>query len=221
LVSRAAGVVGLVLISLSVLLGLALAARVVRRPGLKRAVARLHEHVALTALGAIAVHGLSLLGDHWLNPGLRGIAVPFALGYRPRFTGMGIIAGYFAVLVGPSFYIRRRLGAARWRRLHRATIAVWVLSVIHTLGAGSDASRPWLRCLVLAPVLPIVYLLVLRATARAARTAGSSRRRPVARKIDPERRPLPQVGLGADGPAVGLDDRARDCEAEAAAATIA
>ena len=221
LVSRAAGVVGLVLISLSVLLGLAMAARTLRRPGLRRTMARLHEHVALTALGAIAVHGLSLLGDRWLNPGLRGIAVPFALGYRPRFTGMGIIAGYLAVLVGPSFYIRRRLGAVRWRRLHRATVLVWVLSGVHTLGAGSDASRPWLRCLVLAPVLPIVYLLVLRATAGGARRARPSHRRPVAGKFDPERRAPPPLGLGADGPAVSLDDRPRDCEAEAAAATIA
>jgi methionine sulfoxide reductase heme-binding subunit len=163
LVSRASGVVALVLISLSVLLGLAMAARVLRRPGLKRAAARLHEHVALTALGAIGVHGLSLLGDHWLNPGLRGITIPFALSYRPGFTGIGIIAGYLAVLVGPTFYARRRLGARTWRKLHRATVVVWVLSAVHALGAGSDSSRLWLRCLVLAPVLPIAYLLVLRA----------------------------------------------------------
>ena len=78
-----------------------MAAKVVRRPGVKRAVVRLHEHLALVALVAIAVHGLALLGDHWLKPGLRGITVPFALSYRPAFTGLGIIAGYLAVLLGP------------------------------------------------------------------------------------------------------------------------
>ena len=41
------------------------------------------------ALVAIAVHGVTLLGDRWLHPGLAGIAVPFAMGYRPSFTGLG------------------------------------------------------------------------------------------------------------------------------------
>ena len=178
LVSRASGVLALVLISLSVLMGLAMAARVLRRPGLKRTVARLHEHVALTALFAIAVHGAALLGDNWLKPGLRGIAVPFALSYRPAFTGAGIIAGYLVVLVGPSFYVRRRLGAGRWRRLHRVSAAIWLLSVVHTLGAGSDAHRLWLRCVALAPVVPLVYLLVLRASRGGARASRAADRRP-------------------------------------------
>jgi sulfoxide reductase heme-binding subunit YedZ len=162
LVSRASGVVAVVLISLSVLMGLAMATRVLGRPGLKRAVARAHEHVALVALVAIVVHGLALLGDQWLKPGLRGIAVPFALGYRPALTGIGIIAGYLAVLLGPSFYLRRRIGARRWRSLHRATVLVWVLSAVHALGAGTDGGQLWLRAVVVIPGIPIVYLLALR-----------------------------------------------------------
>jgi sulfoxide reductase heme-binding subunit YedZ len=162
LVSRASGIVALVLISLSVLMGLAMATKVLRRLGVKRAVARLHEHVALVAIAAIVLHGVSLLGDQWLKPGWRGITMPFALAYKPSFTGLGIIAGYLAALLGPSFYLRRRIGGRRWRKLHRATIAVWVLAAIHTLGAGSDRSKLWLQCIVLAPGVPIVYLLVLR-----------------------------------------------------------
>lgn len=162
LISRASGVLALVLVSLAVLMGLAMAARALPARSLKRAVARLHEHVALAALAALAVHGLSLLGDRWLKPGLLGIAIPFAMRYRPAFTGTGIVAGYLLLVVAPSFYVRRRIGAGRWRKLHRLSPAVWVLSVIHTLGSGSDASAPWLRAVVLAPVAPIVYLLATR-----------------------------------------------------------
>jgi sulfoxide reductase heme-binding subunit YedZ len=162
LVSRASGIVALTLISLSVLMGLTMATKVLRRAGVKRAVARLHEHTALLALAAIGAHGLSLLGDRWLNPGWRGISVPFALSYRPAFTGAGIIGGYLAVLLGPSFYLRKRIGPRRWRRLHRAVVVVWLLGVVHTLGSGSDASKLWLQYIVLAPAVPIVYLLVVR-----------------------------------------------------------
>ena len=178
LISRASGVVALLLVSLSVLMGLSMAARAIRPPGRKRAVARLHEHVALIALAAIGLHGLSLLGDGWLRPGLPGIAIPFAMSYRPPFTAAGIVAGYLLVLVGPSFYLRRRIGAGRWRKVHRFSTLVWALSVIHTLGAGSDATALWLRAAVFAPVAPMVYLLVLRiARERPARSHASAGRR--------------------------------------------
>jgi methionine sulfoxide reductase heme-binding subunit len=163
LVSRASGIVALVLVSLSVVLGLAMAAKVLTGPGRKRWGVRMHEHLAVTSLVAIGLHGLALLGDKWLAPGVVGITVPFALHYRPVFTGVGIIAGYLTVLLGPSFYLRRRIGARRWRSLHRATVLVWLLAVVHALGAGSDGTTAWLRLIVLAPVAPIVYLLVLRA----------------------------------------------------------
>lgn len=175
LVSRASGIIALLLISLSVLMGLAMATKILRRPGLKRGAARMHELVALIALVAIGLHGASLLGDHWLKPGVRGIALPFAMSYRPQFTGVGIIAGYLALLLGPSFYLRRRIGARRWRKLHRMTALAWLLSVLHTLGAGSDGSKLWLRVIVFVPCVPIVYLLVLRLLQPSPRTSSPTR----------------------------------------------
>lgn len=162
LISRASGILALGLLSLAVLIGLTMSTRILARPGLKRSLMRLHEHVAIIGLAAICVHGLSLLGDRWLRPGLAGIAIPFAMSYRPLFTGLGILAGYLAALLGLSFYVRRRIGAKLWRKMHRATVLVWVLGVVHTLGAGSDASAPWLRGIVVLTGLPILYLIVLR-----------------------------------------------------------
>lgn len=162
LVSRASGILALVLVSLSVLLGLSMATKILRRPGLGRKLLRLHEHLALLGLAAIAIHGLALLGDPWLHPGARGLTIPFTMSYRPLFTGLGILSGYLAALLGLSFYVRRHIGARLWRRLHRATVLVWVLGVLHTLGAGSDASTPWLRAVVLVTGIPIVYLTALR-----------------------------------------------------------
>jgi sulfoxide reductase heme-binding subunit YedZ len=191
LVSRASGIVAVTLVSISVLIGLAMAAKLVpaRR---KRGVVALHEEMAIVAVVAIAVHGASLLGDAWLRPGLAGIAIPFVLHYRPAVTGAGIIAGYMAVLLGPTFYLRRRLGARRWRRLHRLTPLIWVLAAVHTLGAGSDASSLWLRGVVLLPVGPIVYLLTVRTLTGRRR---HPRRRPGARpRLEPLRVPADEAG---------------------------
>jgi methionine sulfoxide reductase heme-binding subunit len=163
LASRASGVVALALIGLSVAIGLAMAAKAFRKPGLPRLLIAVHEHAALAALVAIAVHGITLLGDHWLNPGPIGIAVPFAMDYRPLFTGLGIIAGYLAAILGLTFYLRRRLGTRRWRNAHRLTPIVYVLGVTHTIGAGSDAGSLWLTGLLIATGTPILYFGVLRA----------------------------------------------------------
>jgi sulfoxide reductase heme-binding subunit YedZ len=178
LVSRASGILALVLITLSVVLGLMMAGKVLRRPNLKRGAVRLHEHLAVIAVAAIGAHGLALLGDHWLEPGWRGITIPFALGYRPAFTGIGIIAGYLTVLLGPSFYLRRRIGARRWRKLHRAIVVVWLMSVVHALGAGSDGTTLWLRAIVILPVAPVVYLLVVRVVGAERRPAKPASGRP-------------------------------------------
>jgi sulfoxide reductase heme-binding subunit YedZ len=173
LASRASGIVALVLIAASVAIGLAMAAKALRKPGLPKLLVTVHEHAALAALVAIAVHGLTLLGDAWLNPGPIGIAVPFVMDHEPVFTGLGIIGGYLAAILGLTFYIRRRVGARRWRNLHRLTPLVYVLGVIHTLGAGTDAGTPWMTALLIATGTPILYLGVLRAlppvTPRAAR----------------------------------------------------
>ncbi len=162
LVSRASGILALGLMSLSVLIGLTMATKILRRPGIGRKLVRLHEHVALVGLVAIAVHGLALLGDPWLHPGVKGLTVPFSMSYRPIFTGLGLIGGYLAALLGLSFYARRRVGVRLWRKLHRATVLVWVLGIVHTIGAGSDASTLWLRAFMLVTGAPIVYLAVLR-----------------------------------------------------------
>ena len=45
---------------------------------------------------------------------------------------------------------------------HRATPVVYVLSLVHTLGAGTDAGSTWLRAFLLATAIPAAALLVAR-----------------------------------------------------------
>ena len=193
LISRASGVLALILVSAAVLLGLALAGRSVRRPGLRRVSSSLHEHLAVIAVIAICLHGLALLGDHWMKPGIPGIAVPFVLTYRPGFTGVGIIGGYMVMLLGPSFYLRRRIGARRWRKLHPLMLVAWLLALVHTLGAGSDGQQLWLRAIVLTPVVPAAYLLVVRLGTRKGRpklVQAAPATGPATRALSYEARPV-------------------------------
>lgn len=164
--SRSLGVVALLLASTSVGLGLALSSRIDKRPGSAARFRVLHESVALISLAAIAGHGLLLLGDSFLHPTLAQITVPFALGYHQPWMGLGVIAGWLAAIFTLSFYVRKRIGVALWRRLHRWTFLVFVLGVVHALGAGTDARSTWLVVLLGLAATPVILLGARRLTTR-------------------------------------------------------
>ena len=188
LAGRSAGLVAMALITCSVILGLAMAARAIP-PTRRRDAVRMHQHLALIALGAIAAHGLFLAADPWLKAGLRGVAVPFAIGYRPLWTGLGILGGYLAAILALSFYVRRRIGGRLWRRMHRFTVVVYVLALAHSLGSGTDATIPIVRYAMLASTVPVLYLFALRMLRSRRRAAASA---PQARAT-----PEPEAGAGA------------------------
>jgi sulfoxide reductase heme-binding subunit YedZ len=158
--SRAAGGAALLLASGAVGVGLMLSAR--RPSATKRDLRPIHEALSLSTLAMVALHGLSLLGDSFLNPGIAGIAVPFVSAYRPIWTGIGIVAGYGLAALGLTYYVRDRIGGARWRRLHRLSAVFWLAAIVHTIGAGSDASEVWFLGLSGLLVLPAAGLLALR-----------------------------------------------------------
>ena len=170
--SRAAGVVAFALISLSVLLGLAMANRLVRG----RTVVKLHEHLALAGLVAIAVHGITLLGDSWLEPGRDRAARPVRDGpraglHRPRRSSPATSPRCSGSRSTSAAASARSAGAT----LHRLTLLVYVLGVIHMLGAGSDASAPWLRAVLLATGAPILFLFLVRVLPEDAATRTRTR----------------------------------------------
>jgi methionine sulfoxide reductase heme-binding subunit len=164
--SRAAGGAALLLASASVAVGLMMSSK--RKGTNKRDLRAIHEALSLTTLAMVALHGLSLLGDVFLNPGLVGIAIPFVGAYRPIWTGIGIIAGYGLAVLGLTYYLRDRIGAARWRRVHRLTAVFWLAAIVHTIGAGSDSAQIWFLAISGAIVIPAALLLALRWLGRAA-----------------------------------------------------
>src|SRR5262249_10487829 len=69
--SRAAGGAALLLSSASVVLGLMMSSS--RQNPNRRDLRTLHEALSVTALAMVGLHGVALLGDSYLNPGLAGI----------------------------------------------------------------------------------------------------------------------------------------------------
>jgi sulfoxide reductase heme-binding subunit YedZ len=174
--SRAAGITALLLSSLSVCLGLTMGARLLRGRWSDMRVT--HEALSLATLLALAVHGLSLIGDSYLHPSLADVAVPFLGGYKTLWTSTGIVAFWMMALLGLGYYARGRIGAQRWRRLHRWVAVAWILGVVHSLGEGSDAGQAWFLVMTAVAVLPALGLLIGRHLAPLLRSRNEPGSRP-------------------------------------------
>ncbi len=161
LASRAAGVVAVAMMTLSVILGLIQGGRLPL--GIKaRDLTRIHEFASLATIVAILAHGALLLADPWLKPTFGQILVPFTLDFKSFYTGLGIVGAWVAVILGLSYYARDHIGIKRWKTLHRFTIVAYALSVVHVFGAGTDAQATWLKAPLLASVGVVTALFVLR-----------------------------------------------------------
>ncbi len=187
--SRAAGFAALILASLAVSLGLLMSTKLLKKRGADLRV--LHEILSLSVMAAIVVHAVSLLGDKFLHPSVADIAIPFVSGYKTGWTTLGIVAGWALILLGLSYYARRRIGTQRWRKLHRFTALAWLAGLGHSLGEGTDAGQIWFLAMVALVALPALGLLATRMSG-SRRTVGSRTRQPATRA---RRRPTAPAGV--------------------------
>ena len=158
--SRAAGTAALLLSSLGVCAGLLMSGRFMRGRGAD--LRPLHEALSLATIAALLVHGLSLLGDHYMNPSLLDVTVPFVGDYKTGWTSVGIIAAWALLLLGPSYYARRIIGQKRWVKLHRFTAVAWLAGIVHALGEGTYAGSVWFVVVIAMATVPALVLLTLR-----------------------------------------------------------
>jgi len=184
--SRAAGIAALLLSSTSLGAGLLIRSRGEPRRLLGSDARALHEALSLATLVAVAVHGAALLGDSYLHPSPIEISVPFSTGYRPVWTGLGIVAGWGMAVLGLSYYARGPIGPSRWRTLHRFVAVFWALGIAHTLGAGTDAGQLWLLVVIALPTVPAAILLL-------SRLLGPPQQRDPARPLQPATEPPSNV----------------------------
>ena len=170
--SRGAGTTALILASASVGFGLMMSGKLVKGGGPDRRV--YHEVLSLAVMVAIAVHAGTLLGDTFLHPSVLDVTVPFVLSYKTLPTSLGIIAGWGMIILGLSYYFRERIGIHRWRLIHRFTLLVWVVGLVHTFTEGTDRGQLWFIALIVLTTAPTLALLVYRVTGRRLRTAPAS-----------------------------------------------
>ncbi|MFI6770716.1 FAD-binding oxidoreductase [Streptomyces sp. NPDC050355] len=164
--ARVGGLMSWWLLSATVLWGLLLSTRVL---GPRMPLGRLldlHRFLSGLALTFIAVHLLALVADTWVDIGLVQLLFPFTSTYRPVAVAWGVIALYLLVAIEVTSLLKRRIPHRWWRYVHGSTFAVFVLTTVHALTAGTDTTAVRWTALTLAAGVTFLALYRLLAERR-------------------------------------------------------
>jgi predicted ferric reductase len=177
--TRATGLVGWGLASLSVLWGLALSGRPFGRNPTGPWLLDLHRYLGGLSVLFVGAHIGALVADSYVHFGVADVLVPLASGYKSLAVAWGIVAMYFLVAIELTSLGKRRLPKQLWRGVHYTSIIVFVAMTLHLLTVGTDRQNMLVRVAAAVSTAVATFLLAYRIAAPKA-TKPTPRRVPVA-----------------------------------------
>jgi len=178
-IARAGGMVAFGLLTASVLLGIVLAGRKALPRWPRFAVEDVHRFVGMLTWTFIGVHVAGLLVDTYIGFTLREVLIPFTSSYRPAATAAGIVGAELLAAIGITNQLKDRIPHSFWRRTHYLNFAVWALSLVHGITAGTDTQAGWAQLLYLASATLVVGGIAWRIARRRAAGPWAVRLAPV------------------------------------------
>ncbi|HEX3721702.1 MAG TPA: ferric reductase-like transmembrane domain-containing protein [Nitrolancea sp.] len=171
-VARGSGIVAYLLLTASVVLGVALSRRWYSSNWPRMVVDATHRWLTITFYLFVVIHVLTIWLDPFAHFSLLDTVVPFAGSYRPFWVSIGIIAAELGLAIGASVWVRRWIGYRAWHILHGLAYPIFVLSLLHGLGTGTDTRTSWAMSIYIVSVILVVGATAWRtATVPRTRTA--------------------------------------------------
>ncbi len=167
--SRGTGVVTLLLLTASVVLGIMQVRRWAPNGSPRFVVVSLHRAVSLLVVALLTGHVLTSVLDSYAPIRLVDAVLPFAGSYRPIWLGLGAVALDLIIALTVTSLLRQRLGLRAWRAVHWLAYACWPVALVHGLGTGSDARTTWMLAIVLACTIAVLGAIAWRLAAEGAR----------------------------------------------------
>ena len=173
--TRATGIVSLVLLTGTVMLGVVGTARAASQRWPRVVTAGLHRNLALTATALVGVHVITTVLDPFASITIVAAFVPFSSAYRPIWLSLGAVAFDLLLAVLITSLLRDRLSHRTWQAIHLLVYACWPVALWHALGTGTDTTLPWVLLINLACVAGVAWAIWWRlrlARGQATRLAG-------------------------------------------------
>jgi sulfoxide reductase heme-binding subunit YedZ len=170
--TRAAGLVTLLMLTASVLLGVMTTGRFASERWPRFLTTSLHRNISLLVLVFLALHVGTTVIDSYVSIPVTAVFVPFISSYHPFWLGLGAVALDLLVALVATSLIRNRLGLRAWRRVHWLAYLCWPIGLAHGLGIGTDRDTIW----VFAMTIGCAAAVAAAATWRLVTTARAGAR---------------------------------------------
>jgi len=160
--TRGSGVVSLVLLTVSVVLGVTTAKRWASTHWPRFIVEGLHKNASLLAVVFLVIHIVTAVADGYVPIRWIDAVLPFTSQYRAFWLGLGALAFDILIAVIVTSLLRVHIGQRVWRAVHWMAYACWPVAVVHGLGTGSDSGQTWMLAIDLAAVAAVTTAVFAR-----------------------------------------------------------
>jgi DMSO/TMAO reductase YedYZ heme-binding membrane subunit len=161
-VTRATGLVTLLLLTASVLLGVLTAGRFASDKWPRFLTVGLHRNVSVLILVFLALHVGTTVIDTYTSIPVISAFIPFSTSYKTGWLALGAVACDLLIALVVTSLVRNRLGHKAWRRIHWAAYLCWPVAVTHGLGAGTDRTTIWVFALTVVCVAIVAAVATWR-----------------------------------------------------------
>jgi DMSO/TMAO reductase YedYZ heme-binding membrane subunit len=161
-VARSSGLIAWALVTASIIWGLALSGRLVRRRGVPAWLLALHRYLGTLSVIFVVVHLLALVADNYVYFGWAEMFVPFATDWRPVPTAWGIAAFYLLVAIQMTSWLMRRMPRKVWHTIHCSSFALFVTGTVHGFQSGADRPNRLVQWSALVGITLVVTLVLFR-----------------------------------------------------------
>lgn len=179
-IARASGIVGWLLLTLTVLWGILTPAKLSdrQRPAW---FLDLHRWLAGLTIGFVAVHIAALMADSYVEFDVVDLIVPFASEWKPFPVALGVLATWLLVIIQTTSLAIKRLPRSVWRKIHLTSYLAFFLTSLHGTLAGTDAPNLLYQGTSIAALAAVIFTTIYRVMTRRKRSAQRrTRARPAA-----------------------------------------
>lgn len=190
-IARSSGLVAWAVMTSSVVLGLATAARLIRRKGAPAWMLELHKFLGILTLSFTAIHVAALVADNFVHFGWTETLVPLTSSWRRWGVGWGVTGMYLLAAVEISSWMMQRIPRRIWYAIHLASIPMLAMTTAHGLMTGADRASLVVQWVCLTSIMLSVFTVTFRALSpRKVRKAAAK----AARAATPKPLPPPDSG---------------------------
>ena len=179
---HAMGLVAMLLLTATVVLGTLHSARASSASWPRFAVHAMHRNVSVLALAFLVMHTVIAIGKPRSGLSWPAAVVPYSTAPHPIWLGMGAVALELLIAAIVTSMLRLRIGFRSWRAVHVVAYASWPLALAHGLGLGTtDRRLGWVVAVYLGCAVAVAAAITRRCltvdTDRDARRAAKAGQR--------------------------------------------